>query len=103
VLDFSDEEYERFIANWTLTIEAALGPAGQVNETVRVEAARRQTELLQGVLTNERVRALAVNPLLLTVIAWYINTGPSCRKNRAEFVQRVHRGAVGLLGNRQAG
>ncbi len=84
MLDFSDEDIERFVANWTLAVESSLA-GGVINDTVRAEAARQAAELLHAVLTNERVRALAVNPLLLTVIALVHRYRAKLPENRAEL------------------
>ena len=84
VLDFDEADIERFISNWTLTVEVALAN-GLLNDTVRANAALRRAELLQGVLTNQRVRDLAVNPLLLTVIALVHQYRAKLPENRAEL------------------
>jgi len=67
VRDFTQADIERFVTYWNHAVEVAL--AG--GETpYALGQTRRQTEaLLTAIQGNERVRELAVNPLLLTVIA----------------------------------
>ncbi len=67
VRDFTRADIERFVTYWNRAIETAL--AGGDTALAR-QVARRQTEaLMNAIQSNERVRELAVNPLLLTVIA----------------------------------
>jgi formylglycine-generating enzyme required for sulfatase activity len=67
VRDFSQEDIERFVTSWNRAVETVL--AGGETPVAR-QAATRQTEaLLKAIQNSERVRELAVNPLLLTVIA----------------------------------
>jgi len=66
VRDFSDADIAQFLRNWHLAVavgEMGPGPDAQA----RAEAQTQQ--LLSAIQTNERVRELALNPLLLTVIA----------------------------------
>jgi len=66
VRDFSDADIVQFLRNWHLAVavgEMGPGPDAQA----RAEAQTQQ--LLSAIQTNERVRELALNPLLLTVIA----------------------------------
>ncbi len=67
VCDFTQADIERFVTHWSRIVEVAL--AG--SETLfALREARRQTKaLLNAIQTNKRVRELAINPLLLTVIA----------------------------------
>ncbi|MCP4425441.1 MAG: NACHT domain-containing protein, partial [Chloroflexi bacterium] len=66
VQDFTLADVEKFLSYWHRLIFASqMGPG----EPAR-HAARRQTEhLLAAIRANERIRELAINPLLLTVIA----------------------------------
>ncbi len=67
VRDFTWVDIERFVQYWNLAVEIVL--AGGDTPEAR-QAARRQTKtLLQAIQGSEQVRELAVNPLLLTVIA----------------------------------
>jgi len=67
VRDFTQADIERFVAYWNRAVETALADG---ETPYALGEARRQTEsLLEAIQNNERVRELAVNPLLLTVIA----------------------------------
>ncbi|MCP4546806.1 MAG: SUMF1/EgtB/PvdO family nonheme iron enzyme [bacterium] len=67
VRDFTLADVERFAASWNRAVEIAL--AGKETPYVLRDAQRQTETLLQAIRTHERVRELAVNPLLLTVIA----------------------------------
>ena len=84
VRDFSDRDIEHFVSHWNLAVEltlarstssgqARLTSAGADTPEVETEARRlaqqQSAALLDAIQNNERVRELAVNPLLLTVIA----------------------------------
>lgn len=66
LVDFEEKEIVEFITRWTAGLEMAARGQGNAAE----EAARRERkELLAAVERNEGVRALATNPLLLTILA----------------------------------
>lgn len=66
VRDFSDADIAQFLRNWHLAVAVGeMGPGASAQ--ARAEAQTQQ--LLEAIQTNERVRELALNPLLLTVIA----------------------------------
>jgi formylglycine-generating enzyme required for sulfatase activity len=67
VRDFTQADIRRFVTYWNRAVEAAL--AGGQTPFALAEAGRHSEALLDAIQTNERVRELAVNPLLLTVIA----------------------------------
>jgi formylglycine-generating enzyme required for sulfatase activity len=67
VRDFTRADIERFVSNWNLAVELAL--AGEDTPYAHQQAVRQTNSLLQAIDSTERVRELAVNPLLLTVIA----------------------------------
>ncbi len=67
VRDFNRGDIERFLAYWNRAVEAVL--AGEESDYTRQAAERQTNLLLQAIEGSERVRDLAVNPLLLTVIA----------------------------------
>ena len=66
LVDFDDEEIEAFVDKWTAALERAAQGTTKVAE---LDAAREKTDLLRAVATNPGVRALATNPLLLTILA----------------------------------
>jgi formylglycine-generating enzyme required for sulfatase activity/energy-coupling factor transporter ATP-binding protein EcfA2 len=67
VRDFTQADIERFVTHWNHAVEVAL--AGGENDYALGEARRQSEALLKAIRGNERVRELAVNPLLLTVVA----------------------------------
>ncbi len=67
VRDFSQADIERFVTYWNHAVEVCL--AGGETPYVLTQTQRQTETLLQAIKKNERIRELAVNPLLLTVIA----------------------------------
>ncbi len=67
VRDFTDEDIACFVRYWNKVVEMTL--AGAVTEYALREAERQSESLIEAIRGNSRVRELAVNPLLLTVIA----------------------------------
>jgi hypothetical protein len=67
VREFDGEEVACLARIWCLAVETA--QAGALNLAVRHRAERQAIELLNAIERNPRVRALANNPLMLTVIA----------------------------------
>ena len=67
VRDFTDNDIERFGTFWNHAVEVSL--AGEETPYVLREAERQKRKLLAAIHAKERIRELAVNPLLLTVIA----------------------------------
>ncbi len=67
VRDFTWDDIERFVRQWTYAVEVTL--AGEKTPYVEEKAATQAQVLLATIQKNDAVRALALNPLLLTVIA----------------------------------
>lgn len=67
VQDFSQADIEQFCRNWCLAVE--LASQGQETESARRKAANAANDLIQAIAKNKAVRLLAVNPLLLSIIA----------------------------------
>jgi len=67
VRDFTQADIERFVTHWNRAVEVTL--AGGETPYALQEARRQSEALLRAIQGSERVRELAVNPLLLTVIA----------------------------------
>jgi formylglycine-generating enzyme required for sulfatase activity len=67
VRDFTQADIERFVTYWNRAVEVTL--AGGETPYALQEARRQSEALLRAIQGSERVRDLAVNPLLLTVIA----------------------------------
>jgi len=66
VRDFSDADIAQFLRNWHLAV--AVGEMGPGLDA-QARAEKQTQQLLRSIQTNKRVRELALNPLLLTVIA----------------------------------
>lgn len=66
LIDFDDDEIAEFVGKWTSTLEKqALGDT----RVARHDAETERRELMNAMQTNEGVRRLAANPLLLTILA----------------------------------
>jgi len=85
LVDFDDEDIERFITQWTTTLEKA-ARGGQTPVAVQ-EAQREREELLAAVRRNRGVRQLASNPLLLTILALMKRQGVTLPERRVELYQ----------------
>src|SRR6266545_1863185 len=84
LVDLEEEEIEVFIERWTAALERAASGATAVAE---IDAAREREELLAAVRGNPGVRALATNPLLLTILAVMKRQGVSLPERRAALYQ----------------
>ncbi len=84
LVDLEEEEIEGFIQKWTAALERAASGATGVAE---LDAAREREELLAAVHGNPGVRALATNPLLLTILAVMKRQGVSLPERRAALYQ----------------
>ena len=82
--DLSAEKQQRFIGNWSRSLHRLLGHQGDDAER---PAARFSSELWGALETNDRVRDLATNPLLLTIIAIIYYDSRSLPENRAELYE----------------
>ena len=82
--DLSREQQQRFIANWSRSLHRLLGFSADGAER---PAARFSDELWAALETNKRVRDLATNPLLLTIIAIIYYDSRSLPENRAELYE----------------
>jgi formylglycine-generating enzyme required for sulfatase activity len=92
VRDFTWEDITRFVTHWNRAVELALVKGVETDHTRR--EARLHTEaLLQAIEGNERVRELAVNPLMLTVIALVQRHRAVLPERRAELYEE----AIGVL------
>jgi formylglycine-generating enzyme required for sulfatase activity len=85
VRDFDRAAVARFVRNWSLAVEVAL--AGRRSPTIERRAADGAAGLLAAIQGNERVRDLAVNPLLLTVIALVHRYRAKLPERRAELYE----------------
>ena len=83
--DLEDEEIQEFVGKWTKALERAALGQGRV---AAFEAERERNELLSAVRRNPGVRALAVNPLLLTILALMKRQGITLPERRIELYQK---------------
>jgi len=67
IQDFTETDIEHFCHNWSLAVEVSL--RGEDNEAARRQAETSAQHLLDTLARNRAVRRLAVNPLLLSIIA----------------------------------
>ena len=82
VLDFSRDDIARFLGNWHRLI--AVAQMGEC-ENADAHAAKQTHRVLHSIDHNPRIRALAINPLLLTVIAMVHRDRVKLPDRRAEL------------------
>jgi len=82
VRDFSLADVEQFLTNWHRLIATGLMGSGPGAEAYAAEQTR---QLMQAVQANERIRELAINPLMLTVIAMVHRDRVKLPDRRAEL------------------
>jgi formylglycine-generating enzyme required for sulfatase activity len=85
VRDFDQAAVQQFVRHWSLAVEVAL--AGRRSRTIERRAEDQAEGLLEAIRANERVRELAVNPLLLTVIALVHRYRAHLPERRAELYE----------------
>jgi formylglycine-generating enzyme required for sulfatase activity len=85
LLDFDDEEIDAFVEKWTLALEKA---AAGDTRIAQQEARTEREELIEAVHGNPGVRALAANPLLLTILALMKRQGVALPAKRVELYER---------------
>ena len=82
IRDFDDDDMQAFATNWyTAVTRERLGD----NPDTDAEAHRQAEDLLQAIRTDERVKSLAHNPLLLSVLAMVHQRGVGLPQRRAEL------------------
>lgn len=79
VRDFDETSIEQFVKHWSVSVEVAI--AGKKSPTVTKRGEDTAQSLLNAIFANQRIRELAVNPLLLTVLALV-------HRNRAKLSER---------------
>ena len=67
IRDFTGAEIRQFAASWCLAVELAV--QGEDNPTTRRRARKAAQDLVSAIESNADIRKLAVNPLLLSIIA----------------------------------
>ena len=86
VRDFSMEDVSVFLSQWHRLV--AIGHMGS-GETAETFAANQTRQLLDAIEKNDRVRELAINPLMLTVIALIHRDRVKLPDRRAELYQEA--------------
>ena len=82
IQDFDDEDVWTFAANWyTAVTRERLGD----NPSADAEARRQTDDLLRAIRADKRVRSLAHNPLLLSILAMVHQRGVGLPQRRAEL------------------
>jgi formylglycine-generating enzyme required for sulfatase activity/calcineurin-like phosphoesterase family protein len=69
ILDFSPDEVEAFLVRWFETVEMALHPGDDNEEHWRLKGREEALKLVKNINDSEHIRKLAVNPLMLQIIA----------------------------------
>ena len=83
--DLEDEQIEDFVSKWITALErAARDQAG----SAEAQAEREREELLAAIHRNPSIRALAVNPLLLTILALMKRQDIVLPERRVELYQK---------------
>ena len=93
VRDFTLRDVEQFVRYWMRAVEVAL--AGADTPTAQQAAARSADRLLATIQDNPAVRDLAVNPLLLTVIALLHRENVRLPDRRSELYEEAIRMLLG--------
>jgi len=86
VREFSMKDVESFLSQWHRLV--AIGQMGP-GETAEAFAASQTRQLLDAIEKNDRVRELAINPLMLTVIALIHRDRVKLPDRRAELYQEA--------------
>lgn len=85
LVDFDDDEIEKFIVHWVLALETQ---AQGENQVAQEDAQREQKSLLTAIKHNSGVRRLASNPLLLTILALMKRQGVSLPERRVQLYDK---------------
>lgn len=80
--DFSDEQIQAFLEHWSLVLEKQVH---RDSDLARVNAERERQELWSAIQRSPGVRALAANPLLLTILALIKRQGVTLPERRVEL------------------
>lgn len=88
VQPFSLKQMEQFISSWYLATEV-LSRAGQEDLGVRVEAKKQADDLIERIKNSKPLADMAVNPLLLTMIATVHRRGSALPGKRVELYKEI--------------
>ena len=87
VRPFNPEQVRQFVHDWTRTVEIAL--AGKISDELLRKADAQSERLIKAIENNPRVADLAVNPLLLTVIALVHRYRAQLPERRSELYEEA--------------
>jgi formylglycine-generating enzyme required for sulfatase activity len=87
VREFSQEEVRRFVRDWTRVVEVKL--AGYDSEDILRQATEQADKLSYAIEGNQRISALAINPLLLTVVALVHRYRAALPERRSELYEEA--------------
>jgi len=87
ICDFTPEDVRLFISRWSQNVE--MNAAGGSGADVLHRAERNANELIRAIEANPSIRALAVNPLLLTVICLVHRSRAALPERRAELYEEA--------------
>ena len=83
ILDFTLEQVEKFIRNWTKTVEIKV--RGDESQYTLEEAEKEADKLLNAIKENPKIEVLTVNPLLLTIVSLVHRYRATLPKRRVEL------------------
>jgi nucleoside-triphosphatase THEP1 len=87
IMLFNSEQVKKFVNNWYLATEIV--SKGMRDEGVELDAERGATELLRRIRSSDDLAKLAVNPLLLTMIALVHRWRSSLPGRRVELYEEM--------------
>ena len=88
VQPFNMKQMEQFICSWYLEIEV-ISSAGQYDAGVRAEAKQQADDLIKRIKNSKPLADMAVNPLLLTMIATVHRRGSALPGKRVELYKEI--------------
>jgi GTPase SAR1 family protein len=88
VQPFNLKQMEQFIHNWYLETEV-MSRAGEVDIGVREDAKQQADDLIKRIKNSSPLAAMAVNPLLLTMIATVHRRGNALPGKRVELYKEI--------------
>lgn len=87
VRDFTSQEVRRFVQDWTRVVETGL--AGEGTADILRLAQQQADKLIRAIESSPRVAELAINPLLLTVIALVHRYRAELPERRSELYEEA--------------
>ncbi|WP_392530184.1 NACHT domain-containing protein [Nostoc sp. C117] len=89
VQSFNFKQIQRFIQNWYFETEV-MNRAGEDDLGVREEVKQQADDLINRIKNSSPLRAIAVNPLLLTMIATVHRRGSALPGKRVELYKEIY-------------